>query len=290
MKIFFKKNKLNFISIFSLIFFALLNFLALAENNVDPQYHWAWNDDIGWINFGYDGVNIPVVGEFEGYADSQVGIISFNCDITGNPDGLNYCSVSNYKVNHDGQGNISGWAWNDNIGWISFNCQDLGICSRSNYKVTITDTGVMHGWAWNDNIGWISFNCQDPNICSKSDYKVIAGWNYPIHGSLTSVIYDTQKQGGVALTGIVWQGTIPSGTGIQFELGSSNSTSSNSFIWTGPYTSTAWKIGWWQVKIPLADLHWHNNHRYIRYRILMTPDSSGKKTPIVYDVHLKWSR
>ncbi len=285
---FLKKN----IILFSLIIFFLggVFFIVSAENNVDSTYHWAWNDNIGWIDFSYDSVNIPIVGEFEGYASSQIGIISFNCDISGNPDGLNYCSISNYKVSHDGEGNISGWAWNDNIGWISFNCEDLGVCATSNYKVTITDKGEMHGWAWNDNIGWISFNCQDAGICSNSDYKVSADWVYPAHGNLTSLIYDTQRQDGATLTGIVWHGTIPTGASVQFELGSSDSTTTSSFHWTGPYSSTAWKSDWWQIAIPLSDLQWHNNHRYIRYKIYMVPDPSSKNTPIIYDVHLKWAR
>jgi len=68
---------------------------------------------------------------------------------------------------------LSGWAWNDDYGWISFNCSDPGLCATSNYKVTVsTSTGVFSGWAWNDNLGWISFNCADPGLCASSDYKV----------------------------------------------------------------------------------------------------------------------
>ncbi|MDO8581985.1 MAG: PKD domain-containing protein [bacterium] len=54
---------------------------------------------------------------------------------------------------------VSGWAWADTVGWVSFNCTNVtGECDRSNYGVTIDpDTGKFSGYAWSDNIGWVSF-------------------------------------------------------------------------------------------------------------------------------------
>ncbi len=263
-----------------------------SYSNIDVTDHWAWNDDVGWIDFSFDEVNVTST-ELKGYAYSrQAGVVSLNCDSTGNPSGTNYCSSSDYKVSNDGSGNLSGWAWNDDFGWISFDCSNTDSCATSNYQVTIDSDGYFHGWAWNDDIGWISFNCAEPNICSTSDYKVKEHFDrvYPSQGTLLSVIYDTEQQQGAALTGIVWQGTIPSGTAVQFELGSSNSTSSDSFQWTGPYNSSAWKTDWWQVSVPVADLQYHNNHRYIRYRVTLTPDSTYTKTPVIYDIIMKWAR
>jgi hypothetical protein len=97
--------------------------------------------------------------------------------------------------------NLSGWAWSENVGWISFNCNslvdtdgdgigdeplkvcdggdnayklcnignpeavDCGIancvesCSLVNYGVYVDETtGDFSGYAWSENIGWISFN------------------------------------------------------------------------------------------------------------------------------------
>ncbi|MFC1700749.1 hypothetical protein ACFLZ0_01250 [Patescibacteria group bacterium] len=54
---------------------------------------------------------------------------------------------------------FSGYAWSDNIGWISFNSNDPGASGAGNYKVSIDDgTGRFSGNAWSDNIGWISFD------------------------------------------------------------------------------------------------------------------------------------
>jgi len=44
-------------------------------------------------------------------------------------------------------------------GWISFNCLDGGVCATSNYKVIYDDTtGNISGYAWSSNIGWIKFD------------------------------------------------------------------------------------------------------------------------------------
>lgn len=57
--------------------------------------------------------------------------------------------------------NVSGFAWSENIGWISFNCTDLGSCGSFNYGVNIRDDNYLEGYAWSENIGWISFNLAD---------------------------------------------------------------------------------------------------------------------------------
>ena len=55
--------------------------------------------------------------------------------------------------------NSSGYAWSENIGWISFNSTSGG---GSDYGVQIDpSTGDLSGYAWSENIGWISFNRVD---------------------------------------------------------------------------------------------------------------------------------
>ncbi len=64
-------------------------------------------------------------------------------------------------------GNVKGFAWSDNIGWISFNCADTdGLCLKSFYGVNINPTtGAMSGYAWSDNVGWLSFNAAHTAAC-----------------------------------------------------------------------------------------------------------------------------
>lgn len=81
--------------------------------------------------------------------------------------------------------NVSGWAWNSNIGWISFNAancdseepgdgttddgnfsncpvgesiEDYGV----NVNMEAADLGNFSGYAWSSNVGWISFQEDDP--------------------------------------------------------------------------------------------------------------------------------
>lgn len=68
--------------------------------------------------------------------------------------------------------NVLGFAWSENIGWISFN--NLSDGSATSYGVNIsplgvTGTGDLSGHAWSENIGWVSFNRLDtgtPPICA----------------------------------------------------------------------------------------------------------------------------
>ena len=55
--------------------------------------------------------------------------------------------VSYGGVANDGAGNLSGYAWGENVGWINF--------APTGGGVTIGTDGVFDGWAWGENIGWI---------------------------------------------------------------------------------------------------------------------------------------
>ena len=64
-------------------------------------------------------------------------------------------------------GNVSGYAWSPNIGWLSFNCDNNPPCAQ-NYGVSINpSTGLFSGYAWSPNIGWVSFNKTDLTGCPK---------------------------------------------------------------------------------------------------------------------------
>jgi len=97
--------------------------------------------------------------------------------------------------------NVSGWAWSENIGWISFNSTNCdsdgdGITDTGNYSqcptgesigdygVHIAPDGVFSGYAWSENIGWISFNEEDLSGCPQEPCKAeinltsgeVSGW------------------------------------------------------------------------------------------------------------------
>jgi hypothetical protein len=53
-------------------------------------------------------------------------------------------------VNKDGSGNLSGYAWSTNAGWIKFDPTHGGVTIDS-------ATGRFDGYAWGENVGWIHF-------------------------------------------------------------------------------------------------------------------------------------
>ena len=84
------------------------------------------------------------------------------------------CGAVNYGVTNDGAGHLAGYAWGENVGWISFSCRNSSTkCSPGNYGVTInTSTGVFSGYAWGENVGWITFSDTSPVT-----YQVQTSWS-----------------------------------------------------------------------------------------------------------------
>ncbi|MBI3589451.1 MAG: hypothetical protein HY093_03535 [Candidatus Liptonbacteria bacterium] len=285
--------------------------------------HWAWNDIVGWIDFynppGDPGVLVQSK-RVVGWASSSVGDLSLNCENTGNSSGNDFCSQSNYKVYNNGAGYLSGWAWNDVVGWISF-CGDPNSISTDKcpqvaqkYQVVLLPSGTdangndlppstFNGWAWNDAVGWISFNCLDPGFCGTSDYKVKTGWYATsTYGDVYSSIFDTGVTGGAQFNSITVIGDIPSGTNFLFQLattctnsGSSPpSCSSNDWKFIGPdgTTNTFYQgsgVGSCSTCYVKLDYQVHNNARYFRYRVRLKSDKTQNITPRVDDVIVNWS-
>ncbi len=254
-----------------------------TSSNIDDTYRWAWNDVIGWLDFKITSTVVVSSTKMTGYASSGIGYIAFDCATSPSPD----CTHS-YQVANDGTGVLSGWAWNDIIGWVSFDSATAQ--SSFTYNVAIDTNGYFSGWAWNDIIGWISFNCSNTSTCATSDYKVKTSWSVTvIKASLISSIFDTQIVGGAAFNNLMWQGTKPTGTSVLFQLASSNS-STGPWNYLGPdatdssyYEPAGPNL---QIKLPRVN---HNNHRYVRYKVTLESDANKSLTPKVDDIIINWS-
>ena len=80
--------------------------------------------------------------------------------------------------------NVSGYAWSENIGWISFNCTNQDTCGSVDYGVDIAQDGIFSGHAWSEHVGWISFNASDLSGCPSGTCQAemnlgtgeISGW------------------------------------------------------------------------------------------------------------------
>jgi hypothetical protein len=59
---------------------------------------------------------------------------------------------------------VSGYAWSENIGLISFNSSNTGASIDYGVKVE-AGMGLFSGYAWSENIGWITFNQADLSGC-----------------------------------------------------------------------------------------------------------------------------
>lgn len=78
--------------------------------------------------------------------------------------------------------NVSGYAWSENIGWISFN--NTGDGSTTSYGVNVDiankatgGTGDFSGYAWSENVGWISFSASDLTGCPSGTCKAQVDWS-----------------------------------------------------------------------------------------------------------------
>ena len=127
---------------------------VFASTTIDLVNRYAYGGNMGWINGVADTNNGVVIGDYvcSGYFYSgNAGWINLG---SGSPtNGIYYQNLSagDFGVNQDGLGNLSGYAWGANIGWIAFE-QTYG-----KPKVNLL-TGVMSGYVWSANCGWISLS------------------------------------------------------------------------------------------------------------------------------------
>ncbi|TSA44152.1 hypothetical protein D4R51_04440 [bacterium] len=280
----------------------------------------AWDDVSNWWDF-YGTQNVLVKGtSIQGYASSSVGDISLDCATTRSG---NICGSSNYGVcngpgphNTDGTcpngnatGILTGYGWNDTIGWISFNCDQssqggTNDCASSDYKVSVDqNTGDFSGYAWNDTDGWISFNCANNSSCGTIAYKVNTLWRATSTvGYLTSSVFDTQVVSGVTLSSITWEGSSPAGTCTNFQIAASNN-SGGSWNYMGPsgdnasyYGATCAQsinggLGCAPLDTPICvNSSQFNNYRYYRYKAQLQSNLVQTQTPRVDDVVLNFSQ
>ncbi len=119
--------------------------------------------------------------------------------------------------------NVSGWAWSENIGWISFNSTNQG--GGVNYGASVASNGNISGYAWSENIGWISFNetagCPSSPCQPKMSREIgeVSGWARAcagtVNGDCTGATRSDGWDGwihlkgsnyGVTVSGCDWQG------------------------------------------------------------------------------------
>lgn len=167
---------------------------------------WAWSDTMGWIahNSVDDpatpvfGMHIPPAGgALEGHAwNDLLGYIDFTggsydqttgeisgtaqiLDLGGNGTmqlrGDCTPSCGGYGVSVVGD-QVTGFAWNDTIGWIDFQPSFGGVTFNEDASISVS------GWAWNDSYGWIAFRF--------TNYELEWGVNLETNGNFTGYAWN----------------------------------------------------------------------------------------------------
>jgi len=179
-----------------------------AQTTIDETNKWAWSSGTGWINCRTIVTNGSVVST-NGVSVSQYILWGYMYSPTvgwidvgrGHPtNGMRYsnASATDYGVNHDGLGHLTGYAWNESVGWINFewtNNPDATKAPKINLK-----NGVFYGYAWGGSLGWINLSNTSARLQSvtmapgddSNSNNVPNGWEIETFGVVTNFdgIYD----------------------------------------------------------------------------------------------------
>jgi hypothetical protein len=121
-------------------------------------------------------------------------------------------SFTNFVLASETNGTIDTthkYAWGENIGWISFGCDNCGVeitdaeltglawssqygwinLNPDNSGVLNTPEGVLSGFAWSSNLGWINFSGVTINTSGEfSGYATIESDNSQINFNCAGII------------------------------------------------------------------------------------------------------
>ncbi len=145
---------------FATLAVAALGLRAHAATTINAANHFAYGANVGWMDWRGDVTSGAVIGEFICTGDiyaANVGWIRLGSGTPAN--GIRYQnnSASDFGVNHDGLGNLRGFAYGANIGWLTFTNRDASGATYEGPKVDLL-TGRIGGFVWSANCGWISLS------------------------------------------------------------------------------------------------------------------------------------
>lgn len=143
-------------------------------------------------------------------------------------------------------GCLYGYAWSDNIGWISLR-SNSSCASAATYGVYVSETdGVtLGGYAWSDSVGWISFNGgTDSNSSNPDELSACPAGIGETYARLTGIKTTPQLNGcarAVSSNGGGWDGYISLGQSLV--AGTPNSPSAGLISMNG-YGWGSDVVGW----------------------------------------------
>jgi len=177
---------------------------AQAATTVNPANSFAYGANVGWMNWTADTNNGAVIGDFfcSGNIYSvNLGWINLG---SGTPtNGIHYqnLSANDFGVNKDNFGNLRGYAWGANVGWLVF--ENTGAP-----QVNLA-TGNLSGYVWGANIGWVSLSNAVAYVQTSPNFPAVSQ-----NGNLLTNIW-INPAGGSWLTAANWvNGKEAQGSGI----------------------------------------------------------------------------
>lgn len=186
------------------------------------------------------------------------------------------------------------WGWTDNSAYESWNRLKVGgtttevATTTGNSKL---ESGLTPG---NNYCRYVTAyevspagesDPSDPN--GQAGVCVNSGASYQTTGSLESPIFDTRQIGGASYQYVMWRGDKPSGTSVDFQFASSNSTSGPwTYVGSDCLPSSSYSNVLFDTPLMITQAC-HTGQRYFRYLVKLNGD--GLNTPIIRDIILGWS-
>jgi hypothetical protein len=134
-----------------------------AACTIDIESSYAYSANLGWLDWRGDTNSGAVIGEYVCSGSIYSANAGWICLGAGSPtNSIRYQNLSadDFGVNHDGRGNLSGYAWGANIGWIAF-------ATNGAPKVDLL-TGDLSGYVWSANCGWLSLSNASAHVKTTS--------------------------------------------------------------------------------------------------------------------------
>lgn len=163
---------------------------------------WVWNVNLGWVSMGAFGnataASLTDLSEYPTGVTANTTTAKSNRGISNG----NYLYSSIAKVTSTSPaytGELYGYWWGDNIGWIRLNCDDYyttdtDYCATSNHKVTFSSLNKvdgkyrLSGYAWSNSVGWI--NLSGVLVDFDSARKEVLNIKMEVTSSTSNVIAD----------------------------------------------------------------------------------------------------
>ena len=147
---------------------------APSTSTISPTARYTYAANFGWLNWRTNplAVDAPVIETTMLHGrvySANVGWIDLGDGTPSGPTGSYTQTGGDIGVNHNGAGDLTGYAYGANIGWIYF---DPTIADPPRVDLI---TGAFSGYAYSANCGWIHLGSIKTRISTGSDSEPIAG-------------------------------------------------------------------------------------------------------------------